>query len=85
MSDTLHNHPKDTLLDTSGLTCPLPVLKAKKAIAALQPGQVLLVLATDPGSVLDFEAYCGISGNALLEHSNADGVYRFRIARGKAK
>lgn len=72
----------DTTLDTSGLACPLPVLKAKKAMAALTPGQVLRVIATDPGSVADFETFCRITGNTLLEQAQADGVFSFRIARG---
>jgi tRNA 2-thiouridine synthesizing protein A len=75
----------DVILDTSGLACPLPVLKAKKAMAALQPGQVLLVIATDPGSVADFEVFCGIGGHTLLGHTHVDGIYRFQIARAAAK
>ena len=75
----------DTVLDTSGLACPLPVLKAKKALAPLSPGDVLAVIATDPGSVADFEALCAALGHTLLSHSEADGVYRFRIAKGKPK
>ncbi len=74
----------DTTLDTSGLACPLPVLKAKKAISALAPGQILRVLATDPGSVADFETFCLITGNTLLEHSQTDGVFAFRIQRATA-
>jgi tRNA 2-thiouridine synthesizing protein A len=72
----------DIALDTSGLTCPLPVLKAKKAMAALSPGQILSIIATDPASVLDFEVFCAVSGHTLVEQAHADGVYRFRIARG---
>jgi tRNA 2-thiouridine synthesizing protein A len=72
----------DTTLDTSGLACPLPVLKAKKAMAGLAPGQVLRVISTDPGSVADFETFCLVTGNTLLEHSQAEGVFSFRIARG---
>ena len=72
----------DTVLDTSGLRCPLPVLKARKAIAALKPGEVLAVIATDPGSVADFEGFCEALGPSLLEQSEAGGVYRFRIRRG---
>ena len=70
------------MLDTSGLRCPLPVLKARKAIAALKPGEVLAVIATDPGSVADFEVFCEALGHTLLEQSDAGGVYRFRIRRG---
>ena len=72
----------DTVLDTSGLQCPLPVLKARKAMAGVKPGCVLLVIATDPGSAADFEAFCGVLGHTLLEQTEMDGVYRFRIRRG---
>ena len=57
-------------IDTRGLNCPLPILKAKKALAELQSGQVLKVLATDPGSVRDFQAFARQTGNELLEQSN---------------
>lgn len=70
-----------TVLDTSGMRCPLPVLKAKKAITALKPGEVLEIIATDPGSVLDFEVFCSVSGHKLLRHSQAGDVYRFEIQR----
>jgi tRNA 2-thiouridine synthesizing protein A len=64
----------DTILDTSGLTCPLPVLKAKKAMSTL-----------GPGDILDFEAFCVVSGHTLLSQSEAVGVYRFKIAKGVPK
>ena len=54
-------------LDTRGLNCPLPILKAKKALAELQSGQVLKVLATDPGSVRDFQAFARQTGNEIVE------------------
>ena len=54
-------------VDARGLNCPLPILKAKKALAELQSGEVLKVLATDPGSVRDFQAFARQSGNELLE------------------
>jgi tRNA 2-thiouridine synthesizing protein A len=72
----------DKVLDTSGLMCPLPVLKAKKAIAAMAAGQTLEIIATDPGSVADFKVFCEIQGHTLLSQSEADGVYRFTIQRG---
>lgn len=68
-------------LDTSGLTCPLPVLKAKKAMRDVPPGGELEVLSTDPGSREDFEAYCEVTGHRLVEASGQDGVFRFLIAR----
>jgi tRNA 2-thiouridine synthesizing protein A len=61
-------------LDARGLNCPLPILKAKKALAELNSGEVLRVMATDPGSVRDFQAFSRQTGNQLLEHSSsADG------------
>ncbi len=54
-------------IDTRGLNCPLPILKAKKALTELQSGQVLKVLATDPGSVRDFQAFARQTGNEIVE------------------
>ena len=56
-------------IDTRGLNCPLPILKAKKALAELHSGQVLKVVATDPGSVRDFQAFARQTGNELIEQS----------------
>ncbi|WP_284616579.1 sulfurtransferase TusA family protein [Aquabacterium humicola] len=58
-------------LDTRGLNCPLPILKAKKALAEMGSGEVLKVLATDPGSVRDFQAFAKQTGNELLEQTRA--------------
>lgn len=69
----------DKTLDTSGLNCPLPVLKAKKAIADVPRGGTLEVISTDPGSVADFEAFCLSTGNKLVKKSEANGVYTFLI------
>ncbi len=66
-------------LDTKGLNCPLPVLKARKIIKDLGPGDTLEILSTDPGSVQDFEAFCRTTGNELLESAEVDGVFRFLI------
>jgi len=68
-------------LDATGLLCPLPVLKARKAIKRLEPGERLEVLATDPGSVADFKAFCDSLGHALLEQDETDGVFRFLIEK----
>ena len=68
-------------IDTRGLNCPLPILKAKKALAELQSGQVLKVLATDPGSVRDFQAFARQTGNELLEQSNAGDEYVHYLRR----
>lgn len=59
----------DRELDVRGLNCPLPILRAKKALGELQAGQVLKVVATDPGSVKDFQAFCKQTGNELLSHT----------------
>ena len=59
----------DRELDVKGLNCPLPILRAKKALGELQSGQVLKVTATDPGSVKDFQAFCRQTGNELLSAS----------------
>jgi len=71
----------DKLLDAQGLNCPLPILKAKKAIGEVPVGGTLEVLATDPGSVADFAAFCKATGHALVESSADKGVYRFLIRR----
>ncbi len=71
----------ETLLDVKGLLCPLPVLKARKRLQSLAPGDVLVVEATDPASVIDVPHFCNESGHSLLETSEAEGVYRFRIRR----
>jgi tRNA 2-thiouridine synthesizing protein A len=61
----------DKEIDTRGLNCPLPILKAKKALSDMQSGQTLKVIATDPGSVRDFLAFAKQTGNELLEQSTA--------------
>jgi tRNA 2-thiouridine synthesizing protein A len=69
----------DQLLDAKGLNCPLPILRAKKALKDVAVGGTLEVLATDPGAVKDFEAFCRVTGNELLESKIEDGVYQFLI------
>ena len=71
----------DETLDAKGMNCPLPILKAKKALKGLSNGQILEVLATDPGSVADFQAFCRTTGNELVEHSVDGDVYRFLLKR----
>lgn len=71
-----------TVLDVKGLTCPLPILRAKKAIKAIGEGEVLQVLATDPGSVKDFDAFCRQTGNELLGWNESGGVFTFDIRKG---
>ena len=71
----------DQELDARGLNCPLPILRAKKSIATLSGGQTLRILATDPGSVKDFEAFCKQTGNELLSSGQNDGAYEFLIRK----
>ena len=58
-------------LDTRGLNCPLPILKAKKALATMSSGEMLRVVATDPGSMRDFQAFARQTGNELVEQTNS--------------
>jgi tRNA 2-thiouridine synthesizing protein A len=68
-------------LDTRGLNCPLPILKAKKALADMHSGEVLKVLATDPGSMRDFQAFARQTGNELLEQANANEEFVHYLRR----
>ena len=69
------------ILDVKGLNCPLPVLRAKKALKDIAVGATLEVLATDPGAVKDFEAFCRTTGNELVESKVEGKVYSFLIRR----
>lgn len=71
----------DQELDARGLNCPLPILRAKKAIASLDNGKVLKIMATDPGSVKDFEAFCKQTGNELLASNETSGEFEFLIRK----
>ncbi|HCK82509.1 MAG TPA: sulfurtransferase TusA family protein [Candidatus Competibacter sp.] len=71
----------DTELDTSGLNCPLPILKAKKALASLREGQVLRVIATDPESARDFTVFSQQMGHALLETREEGGRFYFLLRK----
>lgn len=71
----------DRELDARGLNCPLPILRTKKALNEMQTGTVLKILATDPASVKDFQAFSRQTGNALLGHSEVDGVFQFFLQR----
>ena len=72
----------DLELDARGLNCPLPILRAKKSISQLSSGQVLRIVATDPGSVKDFEAFCKQTGNDLLDSAQQGNEYHFNIRKG---
>jgi tRNA 2-thiouridine synthesizing protein A len=69
----------DKTLDVRGLACPLPVLKARKALSELPKGAMLEVLSDDPQAPADFTAFAESTGNALIEHSQSGGVYRFLL------
>lgn len=71
----------DMELDTKGMNCPMPILKAKKAMNELNPGGTLKVLATDPGSVEDFSAFCRTGGHQLVETSEDSGVFTYVIKK----
>ncbi len=75
------NITPDEVLDTIGLNCPLPILKAKKALKGMDNGKILELASSDPGSVKDFEAFCRATGNILRKHWVDDGVYMFLIER----
>lgn len=71
----------DQELDASGLNCPLPILRAKKTLNGLEASKVLKIIATDPGSVKDFEAFCKQTGNELLESGEEGGKFVFYIKK----
>nr|VFK42179.1 MAG: tRNA 2-thiouridine synthesizing protein A [Candidatus Kentron sp. SD]VFK48043.1 MAG: tRNA 2-thiouridine synthesizing protein A [Candidatus Kentron sp. SD]VFK80647.1 MAG: tRNA 2-thiouridine synthesizing protein A [Candidatus Kentron sp. SD] len=71
----------DQELDASGLNCPLPILRAKKTLNGMESGKVLRIIATDPGSVKDFDAFSKQTGNALLESGEEGGKYVFLISK----
>jgi tRNA 2-thiouridine synthesizing protein A len=71
----------DQELDASGLNCPLPILRAQKALAGMDTGKVLHIIATDPGSVKDFEAFARQTGNELMESTEEGGKFQFLIKK----
>lgn len=71
----------DQELDASGLNCPLPILRAKKTLNGMEAGQVLHVIATDPGSVKDFDAFSKQTGNELMESREDGGKFLFLIKK----
>ena len=72
----------DAVVDARGLLCPLPILRARKALGGMQGGQVLEVLATDPGAPSDFEDFCRLGGHSLIETATLGDAYRIVIRRG---
>ena len=71
----------DQTVDAKGLNCPLPILRAKKALQSIGAGGTIEVLATDPGSVKDFQAFCRTTGNELMESKQDGQTYSFLIKR----
>ena len=71
----------DEELDASGLNCPLPILRAKKALTAMTAGQILHIISTDPGSVKDFEAFAKQTGNELQDSKEEGGKYHFLMKK----
>ncbi len=71
----------DNEVDARGMNCPLPILKAKKALSAMHSGEVLRVLATDPGSMRDFQAFARQTGHQLVAQTERDGVFSHLLRR----
>ncbi|EDN66432.1 SirA family protein [Beggiatoa sp. PS] len=71
----------DQELDASGLNCPLPILRAKKTLNGMESGKILKIIATDPGSVKDFEAFANQTGNELMESSEEGGKFIFLLKK----
>ena len=74
-------HAFDADLDARQLACPLPILRTKKSLSQLVSGQVLRIVATDPGSMKDFEVFCRQTGNELISSSEQNGEYTFYLRR----
>ncbi len=70
-----------TILDTKGFNCPIPVLKARRALREIEAGEQLTVLATDPASMVDFPHFCNAKGHELVESSEDDGVFTYIIRK----
>ena len=71
----------DQELDARGLNCPLPILRAKKALNGMEAGEVLKIVSTDPGSVKDFEAFASQTGNELLDSTEESGEFHFMMKK----
>jgi tRNA 2-thiouridine synthesizing protein A len=78
---TSSSGPHDAILDARGLMCPMPVLKAKKALRDIKDGGILQVLATDPGSVADMKAFCEMTGNHLISSEQDEDVFIYHIEK----
>lgn len=71
----------DLIVDTKGMACPMPIVKAKKALDGLQPGQIMEVLSTDKGSVNDFQAWVKQTKHELIKHEEEKGIYKFFVKK----
>jgi tRNA 2-thiouridine synthesizing protein A len=72
----------DIQVDTKGLACPMPIVKAKKALDSMQSGQVMELTSTDKGSLNDFQAWVKQTNNELINHEEENGIYKFLIKKG---
>ena len=72
----------DQELDARGLNCPLPILRAKKTLNGMSSGELLKIIATDPGSVKDFQAFATQTGNELMSSSEENGEFHFLLKKG---
>lgn len=75
------NTPTQKEVDARGLNCPLPILRTKKALNDMATGELLRVLATDPASQRDFQAFSRQTGNTLIEQTESEGIYTFLLRR----
>ncbi|MFM1652923.1 sulfurtransferase TusA family protein [Brevibacillus sp. B_LB10_24] len=71
----------DIVVDAKGLACPMPIVKAKKALDSLEPGQVMKVIATDKGSVNDFQAWVKQTNHEMMKHEEENGVFTFFVRK----
>lgn len=71
----------DVIVDAKGLSCPMPVVKAKKAIQGMEPGQIMQLESTDKGSVNDFQSWVKRTNNELLHYEEDNGVFRFFVKK----
>ncbi|MEX2461422.1 MAG: sulfurtransferase TusA family protein [Paenibacillaceae bacterium] len=71
----------DIVVDTKGMACPMPIVKAKKALDSLEPGQIMEVLSTDKGSVNDFQAWVKQTKHELIKHEEVQGVFTFYVRK----
>lgn len=72
------------IVDARGLLCPLPVLRLRKALEALAPGQQVLLLASDPMAVVDVPHFCGVAGHVMVEARMIEGAHEFTVERGSS-